>query len=200
MLVIGITGGIGSGKTTICKIFESLGIDIYDADSEAKKLMVDDIVLIREIKKQFGPEMYMGKDSLNTKKLADIVFHDTEALKKLNAIVHPSVKKHFKKWRKEHNDAKYLVKEAAILFESGADEDCSKVITVVAPHDLRIKRVIERDKTTKKFIDNIIDNQMSSSEKIKKSDYVIINDNNDFVTPQVIELHEAFLKIYRDFK
>jgi dephospho-CoA kinase len=200
MLIIGITGGIGSGKSVVCKVFESLGVDVYDADSEARKLMSEDAMLIRDIKKQFGSEMYIGKDTLNRKKLADIVFHDAEALKKLNEIVHPSVKKHFKKWKKEHNEGKYLVKEAAILFESGANEDCTKVITVVAPHDLRVKRVVERDKVTKQQVENIMINQSSTSDKIKKSEFIIINDNNELVIPQVLELHEAFLKIYRDFK
>ncbi len=200
MLVVGVTGGIGSGKSIVCKIFEQLGVPIYNADKEAKELMNNDAALIKDLKKKFGNDLYNGKEGLNRKKLSEIVFNDKEKLEKLNAIVHPHVRKHFQKWKKEHQDAKYLVKEAAILFESGADEDCDRVITVIAPRLLRIERVMERDDVSKEKVGAIIDNQWSSSEKIKKSDFVIANDNNYLVIPQVLELHENFLKMQREFR
>jgi dephospho-CoA kinase len=200
MLVVGITGGIGSGKSIVCKVFEQLGIAVYNADKEARNLMSNDTALIKELKKQFGPDIFSLKEGLNRKKLAELVFNDKEQLMKLNAMVHPHVKKHFHKWMKEYQDSKYLVKEAAILFESGADEDCNLIITVVAPRELRIQRVMERDDVTKEKVRAIIDNQWSSTDKIKKSDYVIANDDHILVIPQVIELHETFLNLRKDYK
>ena len=200
MLVVGITGGIGSGKSVVCKIFEQLGIAVYNADREAKELMNKDVALIKDLKKNFGSDLYNGKEGLNRKRLSEIVFNNKEKLELLNSIVHPHVRKHFKKWQKEHHDSKYLVKEAAILFESGADEDCDRVITVIAPRQLRIERVMERDDVNKEKVNAIIDNQMSSSEKIKKSDFVIVNDNQSLVIPQILDLHETFLKIQREFR
>ncbi|MEI6817032.1 MAG: dephospho-CoA kinase [Bacteroidota bacterium] len=199
MLVIGITGGIGSGKTVVCKLFQQLGVPVYNADNEAKKLMASDLVLIKMIKKKFGPEVYGSKDELNRKKLAEIVFKDKEALAKLNSIVHPAVRKHFKKWVTEHSDVPYVMKEAAILIESGASEDCNKIITVVAPNNLRIKRVVERDNVSKERVKSIIASQMSTSENVKKSDFVIHNDDSAMVIPQVLEMHENFLTLSKDF-
>ncbi len=200
MLIIGVTGGIGSGKSVVCKIFERLGIAVYNADTEAKNLMNTDTALIKEIKKQFGANMYSAKEGLNRKKMAEVVFKNKEQLEKLNNLVHPFVKKHFQKWKKENMNSKYLVKEAAILFESGADEDCDRIVTVVAPNDLRIKRVMERDEVTKERVEAIMKNQMSSTEKIKRSDFVVTNDNQYLVIPQVLELHESFLKQYKDYR
>jgi dephospho-CoA kinase len=200
MLVIGITGGIGSGKSIVCKIFEQLGVAVYNADKEARELMNKDTALIKELKKQFGSDIFSLKDGLNRKKLAELVFNNIDQLEKLNEIVHPHVRKHFQKWMKDHKDSKYVVKEAAILFESGADEDCNQIITVVAPRELRILRVMERDNVTKQQVAAIIDNQWSSTDKIKKSDFVIANDDHYLVIPQVLELHENFIKHHRDFK
>jgi dephospho-CoA kinase len=200
MLVVGITGGIGSGKSIVCNVFEHFGVPVYNADSEAKNLMNNDTALIKELKKEFGADIFSLKDGLNRKKLAELVFNDKEKLVKLNALVHPHVKKHFHKWMKEQKDSQYIVKEAAILFESGADEDCNLIITVVAPRELRIERVMQRDDVTREKVRSIIDNQWSSTDKIKKSDYVIANDDHILVIPQVLELHETFLKQQKDFK
>jgi dephospho-CoA kinase len=173
--IVGLTGGIGSGKSTIAAYLRSKGIPVYIADEAAKKLMYSPKIL-KKIKLAFG-ETIFEDELLNKEKLAQIVFNDVNKLKVLNAIIHPAVKADFKKWLKVHHEEPLVVKEAAILFESGTNKDCDAVITVVAPLDLRIARVVARDKCSKMQIMKRIKNQWTDEMRLAKSDYSI--DNND---------------------
>ncbi|MEO8087337.1 MAG: dephospho-CoA kinase [Bacteroidota bacterium] len=193
MMVIGITGGIGSGKSIVCTLFQSFGVPVYEADVEAKK-MYDLPVVISEVKNAFGEKYFSASGELDRKKFAEFVFNDEAALKKINSIIHPHVKKNFRDWKKLHNESPYVLKEAAILFESGTDKGCDKIITVTAPAALRIQRVLERDKRSKAQIEKIIQKQWSDEEKIKRSDFVIVNDETKLVLPQVLRIHEMLLK------
>ena len=185
--IVGLTGGIGSGKTTIANQFKSLGVPIYIADDEAKKLMNSDIVL-KKIKKTFGEEL-VDDNILNREKLAQIVFSNPEKLKQLNQIVHPEVKKHFLKWLNKHKNHPYVIKEAAILFESGSYKDCDFIITVTAPLEIRIQRILKRDNTTREDILNRIKNQWNDEDKVSKSDFVIQNEDVNEALKKTYEIH-----------
>lgn len=171
--IIGLTGGIGSGKTTIAQYFKSLGVPIYIADEEAKKLL-DNSAVKKKIKEIFG-EFVFENNTISKEKLASIVFQNPQKLSELNAIIHPAVKKHFQFWVANHQNEPIVIKEAAILFESGSNQDCDKIITVVAPLETRIQRVIERDKTSKEAIIDRIKNQWTDEMRMAKSDYIIEN-------------------------
>ena len=171
--IIGLTGGIGSGKTTVAKIFESLGIPVYTADYEAKKIMKLPKV-ITKLKMLFG-ELIFENNILNTEKLAKIVFNNHEQLLQLNSIVHPLVKTHFKNWVKENKNHNLVIKESALLFETESNLDCFKIISVIAPLELRIQRVIKRDKTNYNSVLKRINNQISDEARSAKSDYIINN-------------------------
>lgn len=194
MKVIGITGGIGSGKSVVSMIFRQLGIPVYDSDAEAK-LLYDKFPELRDaVRTQISNEAFDTNGKLDRKKLAEIVFQFPEKLEILNQLVHPLVKKDFQNWVQKHPEAAYVVKEAAILFESGAYSDCDKVITVVAPRELRVQRVRERDRKTKSEIEAIMDRQSGDEEKIKRSDFVIQNDEKELILPQVLAIHESLSK------
>ena len=152
MLQIGITGGIGSGKTTVCKIFEILNIPIYYADDQAKKLMVTNELLIQDIKDFLGPDAYTKEGQLNRPYIANIVFNDQSKLDRLNSLVHPAMYKDGQRWHLQQKDVPYTLKEAAILFESKGNTLMDKTILVVAPLEIRIKRVIDRDTTSKEAV------------------------------------------------
>lgn len=171
--IIGLTGGIGSGKTMIANYIKSLGIPVYIADDEARKLMDTD-EMIHEISKVFGSQI-ISNGKLHRQELANLVFNNPEKLKVLNNIVHPKVKKHFVNWIQKHKKLPLLVKEAAILFESGAYKDCDVVISVTAPIETRLQRVIDRDKTDQESVLKRMQNQWTDEERIAKSDYVIHN-------------------------
>lgn len=171
--IIGLTGGIGSGKTTIAKYFNSLGLPVYIADDEARKIMQTPKV-IGAIKETFGETLFEGT-ILKRDKLAEIVFKAPGKLKELNAIVHPAVKQHFKEWLMEHKKFPIIIYEAAILFESGNYKDFDLIITVTAPLESRIQRVIERDKTTREQVLERINSQWTDEQRVSKSDYVIEN-------------------------
>ncbi len=171
--IIGLTGGIGSGKTTIANYYASLGIPVYIADDEAKKLMESQDI-INQLLLAFG-NIILDNGIIDKNQLAKIVFQNPEKLKTLNSIIHPAVKKNFNKWLLLHQTSPIVIKEAAILFESGSYKDCDAVITVTAPLEERIKRVINRDNTTREAVENRIKNQWTDDERISKSDYVIIN-------------------------
>lgn len=173
--IIGLTGGIGSGKTTIAKLFEENGIPVYIADYEAKKIMQEPNT-IQLIAKSFG-ESILENGGINKKKLSSIVFNNPKKLKALNEIIHPLVKIHFEKWRKEHQNHKFVIKESAILFESGSCIYCDKIITVYCSEETRIKRVMERDQITREEVVARIKNQWTDAQKIEKSDFIIENEN-----------------------
>jgi len=199
MLKIGITGNIGSGKTTVSKIFEVLGIPVFYADDEAKKVMVNDAILIDAIKKTFGAESYFDDGSLNRKHIAAIVFNNETELEKLNAIVHPATFRAFDSWLPKHTNAPYILKEAALLFESDSYKMCDKTIMITAPLAMRVKRVMLRDKLSEEEILKREANQFTEEKKTQLADFVINNDNAKLVIPQVLKLHESFLSITNDY-
>ncbi|RZA02628.1 MAG: dephospho-CoA kinase [Sphingobacteriaceae bacterium] len=195
MLKIGITGNIGSGKTTVSKLFELIGIPVFYADDAAKILMVTDEALIAGIKQTFGNESYLDDKTLNRKHIADIVFNDETQLAKLNALVHPAVFRAFDAWAKQEvkDGVPYVLKEAAVLFESGSYQFCDKTIMVIAPLDLRIKRVMHRDSITQQEVLKREARQFTEEQKLQLADYVIKNDESELVIPQVLKLHEEFI-------
>lgn len=185
--IIGLTGGIGSGKSTIANYLMSKGIPVYVSDVEAKKVMEFPDV-IEKIIFFFGKEISNKSNGLDRKKLAEIVFNDPEKLKQLNSIVHPEVKKHYENWVKEHNNHLFIVKETAILFESGSYKDCDIIINVTAPLETRIQRVIERDKTTREKVLSRIKNQISDEERNAKSNYIVENADLDTAKTKINEI------------
>ena len=171
--IIGLTGGIGSGKTTVANYINSFGIPVYIADDEARRIM-HSAIITEAITSIFGNAVFEN-EILNREKLAKIVFNDPKKLEKLNEIVHPAVKKHFEQWLLQHKNVPYVIYEAAILFESGSYKNCDFIITVTAPVKLRIQRVMERDKTTRKLVLKRINAQWTDEQRISKSDFVIEN-------------------------
>lgn len=171
--IVGLTGGIGSGKTTIANHFKTLGIPVYIADDEARKIMQTPVV-INAIKERFGTTLF-DEEILNRSKLAEIVFNEPEKLQQLNAIIHPAVKRHFKNWLLKQQAFPIVVYEAAILFESGNYKDFDVIISVIAPVESRIQRVMERDKTSREQVLARIKSQWTDEQRISKSDYVIEN-------------------------
>jgi dephospho-CoA kinase len=171
--IIGLTGGIGSGKTAVALYMKSLGIPVYIADEEAKKLMASQ-EMEQEVVKELGTAI-LSDGHIDKKKLAQVVFNDSNKLQRLNSIVHPKVKQHFDQWVQNHHNHPWVVKETAILFESGSYADCDLIITITAPVDLRIQRVISRDNTTKEQVLQRIQNQWTDEQRIAKSDYTISN-------------------------
>ncbi len=192
MIIVGLTGGIGSGKTTVLKMFQALEIDCYIADIEAKKLMNSSKKIRKAMIEEFGDDAY-NDIGLNKKYIAKIVFENPEKLKKLNKIVHPRVNKHFKKFAKNATSI-YVIYENAILFESKGHKKCDFIITVTAPIDVRIERILARDTTTKVDILNRMKNQLSDEEKIVKSDFII--NNIDLIETQkdVVKIHSVILQ------
>ncbi|CAM3503090.1 dephospho-CoA kinase [Sphingobacterium prati] len=191
-LKIGITGGIGSGKTFLAKLFEALGVPVYNADEEAKRLMNSDTRIKKQLIELFGEATYKdGK--LDRTFLATIVFSDKEKLELLNGIVHPIVIQEAKDWA-ERQTSRYSLKEAALLFESGSYKELDYTILVTAPMDVRIQRVIKRDSVTEQQVRERISKQLSDEEKLQLADFVIINDGITPLLPQVWTLHQKFLK------
>jgi len=196
MLKIGITGGIGSGKTTVCKVFETLGIPVFYADAAAKLAMVSDPVLMEGIKEAFGQESYHSDGTLNNKHIAAIVFATQVELDKLNSLVHPAVFKAFEKWTNAIvKPVPYVLKEAALLFESGSYQQCDKNILVTSPLALRVARVMQRDNISEGQVLARMDKQFTDDQKIKMADYFISNASTDSIILQVLNLHEKFLQL-----
>jgi len=195
MLKIGITGNIGGGKTTVSKIFEILGIPVFYADDAAKNVMTADPVLIEGIKSAFGVASYFEDGTLNRKHIAGIVFKDEKELTKLNALVHPAVFRAFDHWVAQTKDTSYIIKEAALLFESDSYKMCDKTIMITAPLELRIERVMKRDHLTRDEIMARNEKQFSEEKKKELADFIIRNDDTELVIPQVLKLHEKFLSL-----
>lgn len=194
-LQVGITGGIGAGKSMVCRIFRQLGVPVYDADSRAKNLMTTDKILISEIQKEFGMLSYHNNGELNREYIIEQTFGNPERLNILNKLVHPRVAIDYKEWVK-NNNARYVIKEAALLYESGSFEELDKMIVVTAPESVRIERVLQRDPyRTEEDVRKIILNQMDENEKKRRADYEIINDETVLVIPQVLKLHGIFSKV-----
>lgn len=190
MIRVGLTGGIGSGKSTVAKIFEVLGIPVYYADDAAKKIMNTDKELKAVLIKNFGEQTYRdGK--LHRAYLASIVFNDKEKLELLNSLTHPATIRDASEWI-EKQTSPYIIKEAALLFESGASDYMDYVIGVYAPQELRIKRAMQRDHITMEEVLQRINRQMDEHAKMKRCDFIITNDEEQLVIPQVLKLHERF--------
>ena len=194
MMIIGITGGIGSGKSVVCSIFRALGVPVYDADQEAKKLYDNYPELVEKVSTEVSAEVFDKNGKIDKKKLAELVFSDPEKLKVLNSLVHPVVKKDFQKWCATHEKHTYVVKEAAILFESGSHKDCDYVISVTSPLELRIQRVRERDRKSRADVEKIIENQWSDEDRNKRSDFILNNDEQDLLIPQILSIHDKLSK------
>ncbi|MBX2874787.1 MAG: dephospho-CoA kinase [Saprospiraceae bacterium] len=197
MLRIGITGGIGSGKTTVCKIFETLQIPIYYADDRAKWLMVNSPSLQTGIQQLFGKEAYLEDGALNRAHIGGIAFKDPAKLQKLNALVHPAVFVDGENWQQEQLTfgATYTLKEAALIYETGSYKMLDKVIVVTAPEEMRIERVMKRDNLSAEAVKERIARQMPESEKVDKADYVIQNDGQHSLIKQVLSIHQAILAL-----
>lgn len=184
--VIGLTGGIGSGKTTIANYFNEMGVPVYIADDGARNVMKSDDI-IEEIKISFGEALFEN-NILNRAKLAEIVFNDKDKLAELNAIVHPAVKKDFEVWLLQHKSYQYVIYEAAILFESGRYKECDLIITVTAPEEIRIERVLKRDNTTREQVLSRMKMQLNDENRISRSNFVINNDNLKNAKEEVVKI------------
>ncbi|MES2558932.1 MAG: dephospho-CoA kinase [Bacteroidota bacterium] len=193
MKKIGITGSIGSGKSTVTTIFAALGIPVYDADSRAKTLMISNPTLIQEIKQLFGPDAYRATGELNRQHIASIAFHETSVLSQLNALVHPAVFHDFDEWCSQQT-THYVLKEAALMFESDSYKQLDEVIVVTAPEELRIIRTMNRDNITRDAVLSRMKNQLSQEEKLSRGQYEIRNNEQELLIPQVVSLHQQFIK------
>ena len=188
---LGITGGIGSGKTSVCRVFNILGIPVFSADQEAREIMETEDGIIRRVNSITGRDLYSG-GSLDRKELATLIFNDPALLKKVNSLVHPVVIDHFLRWEKLQS-SHYVIMEAAILFESGASKYVDKIAVIIAPPEERLERVIQRSNFTKEQVLERMRNQMEDEERIKLSDYVINNSENDMIIPEILKIHEDIL-------
>ncbi len=193
MIKIGITGGIGSGKSTVCRVFSLLDIPCYDSDREAKHLMNTDAVLRSRIGDLLGPEAYTS-DGLDRAYVSARVFEDPELLHRLNAIVHPAVERDFEQWA-ESQRSPYVIEESAILFESGADRLMDRTVAVIAPEAIRIRRVCLRDHRDEAAVRARIANQMSDEERIRRADYILQSDERELLIPQILDLHHQLLQL-----
>lgn len=192
-LKIGLTGGIGSGKTTIAKIFELLNVPVYYADAASKRLYKIDKELMQKMKQHFGDDIY-NKDELDRTKLASLVFNDPKKLELLNSLVHPPTIRDAVEWMNQQT-TQYIIKEAALLFESGSNAGLDYVIGVYAPQNIRIKRVMERDNATQEEVLNRMARQMDEETKMKLCDFVITNNEQELVIAQVMELDRKIKKL-----
>ncbi|MCK5775222.1 MAG: dephospho-CoA kinase [Bacteroidales bacterium] len=191
MIKLGLTGGIGSGKTTVAKIFQELSVPVYFADIEAKKfLFLEEVKL--SLKSLFGSSVLNDSNEIDKAILASIVFTDANELAKLNALIHPLLEIDFEKWASEQH-ASYIVKEAAILFEAGFDTSVDKIITVSAPENQRIVRVMARDHVSKQQVMDRITKQWTDKQREEKSDYIIKNADEDMILNQILEIHTNFI-------
>ena len=186
---IGLTGNIGSGKTTVASCFEILGIAVFNADKQAKLLMNKDVNLKQSLIAEFGKEVYLNNE-LNRKYLSKLAFNDDLVLKRLNALVHPVVQEAFEKWSIQQSGA-YVIKEAAILFESNTYQSLDAIICISCPEEIRLKRILKRDDLSEKDVRQRMSHQWAEEKKISLSDYVITNDNSSLVMPQILSVHSA---------
>lgn len=195
-MIVGLTGGIGAGKTLCASIFEELGIPVYNSDDRAKSLMVSDEQLVSQIKDLFGEESYSDRGELNRAYLSKLIFNDKSLLSKMNQIVHPAVGMDAAQWAQRELDvAPYVIQESALMFETGSYKYYNKTVLVDAPIEMRIKRVIDRDKSTREEVMNRINKQLPSAEKRVLADYIIENDEQQSLIRQVLDVHISLLQI-----
>jgi dephospho-CoA kinase len=190
MIRVGLTGGIGSGKSLISQIFAAFSIPVYNSDYETKVLYQTDNHLKQEMINLFGIEVYLNNGSINAKYLGNIVFQNKDKLNQLNSLVHPRVKLHFENWLRHKKECPYIIKESAILFESNAYKHVDKIIVISAPDELRIDRVVKRDSVSRNSVLDRINNQLSQDKIIEKADFVISNDGIKAILPQVYLIHQ----------
>lgn len=195
MLKVGVTGGIGSGKTTVCKVFELLGIPVFYADDVAKSVMHTDQVLKTAILNTFGERAYTKEGTLNRSYISSLVFNSKPELEKLNSLVHPAVFRAFDNWLLQQKDAPYVIKEAALLFESDSYKMCDESILVIAPTETKISRVKLRDGISDEDVKLRMIRQFSDEVKIKFADHILNNDEKQLIIPKIIQLHQQFLTI-----
>ena len=193
MIKLGVTGGIGCGKTSVCNVFSILGVPVFSADAEAKKIMEVDTGIILRLNAIAGKNLY-AEGTLNRAELAKLIFSNRSMLEKVNSLVHPVVFNRFSEWIKKQ-EAPYVIMEAAILFESGGREKVDRVVTVTAPVEERIARVICRSNIAREDVMERIKNQMKDSDKIKQSDYIIDNSENEMIIPAILNIHNDILKL-----
>ncbi len=192
MIQVGITGGIGSGKTTVCNIFKELGVPIYFADQRAKDLYIENADVKKKVIELLGEGSYTTSGEVNKAFIAQHVFQDKTQLTALNAIIHPAVRTDYEHWCKNQTAA-YVLREAAILIESGAYQTCDKIIVVTAPEALRIERVVQRDQTSEQEVKNRIMHQLTDIERLEYADFEIINDGEQSLVKQVLAIHQALV-------
>ncbi len=193
MLKVGLTGSIGSGKTLVSKIFETMGVNVFYADNSAKALYENNKVK-EKIVNVFGPSILTENNTIDKKAFAEIIFNDRSALKKINSIVHPLVMNDFVKWLVNHKNDPYILQEAAILFESDLSNEFDFIITVSAPEELRIERIMKRDNVNRDIVMSRIKNQWSDERKVRLADFVILNNETELVIPQVMRINQILKK------
>lgn len=191
--IIGITGGVGSGKTFVCQILEAMGYPVFYSDIEAKALLISDFIIKNQIIELLGPEAYLNNKSLNKPFLSKKIFNDKQLLSKMNAIVHPAVRQSFRDWTNQQN-SKLVFNEAAIIFESGIQKNYDTVVLVTASEKTKMKRIQLRDKSAVLDIQKRMDNQWTDEKKTQLADYVIVNDDEIMLLPQIINLLEGLNK------
>ena len=198
-LQVGITGGIGAGKTTVCRIFEALGVPVYYADERARHILMRNHELHQELRDHFGEEIFDREGKPDRKKIAAIVFNDKEKLQTLNGLIHPRVGTDWADWADWVSSRDYafpyVLKEAALLFESGSYKQLDRIICVAAPDDLRISRVVSRDGVSGEDVKLRMKNQLSQELKISLSQFLILNDEKESLIQQVIRVHRKILKL-----
>ena len=194
MLKIGLTGGIGSGKSLVAKIFLNLDVPVYPTDEKAKSIYNTNDSVRQKIINLLGQSVYQD-NKINRKKLAALIFREKKLLEKVNQIVHPAVRKDFESWCRQYTDKKYVLQEAAILFESGGNKHMDYIITVDAPLEMRISRVMARDGMTRKQVLDRIRNQMNDKDRNEQSDFIIYNDGTLMLLPQVFEIHQKIKEL-----
>lgn len=199
MLKVGLTGSIGSGKSTIAKAFNLLGVPVYLSDLEAKKIM-EDPELVQQIVNKFGDTILTEHHSIDRKKLASLVFNDNEALHWLNSLIHPKVRWHFLRWVDHHSHFPYIIQESAIMLETGFSTYFDKILVVTCPLEQRINRVLNRDKMTRQELFERMKHQWTEEKKIDKADFTIVNDDFTLALPQVVKLHENFISLSLNMK
>lgn len=193
---VGITGGIGSGKSLVCKIFSILGVPIYTSDERAKWLLAHDESLKKQVIHAFGEKAYDLQGKPDRSYLANVIFNDEQSRQLLNKLVHPRVGEDYQNWRILHADSPYTLKEAALLFETGSHQQLDKMINISAPESLRIRRVLLRDKQRdKKQIEAIMKQQWSDKQREQMADFTISNDEKSLLIPKVLRLHQQLLKL-----
>ncbi len=194
MIKIGVTGGIGSGKSTVCRLFADYGVPVYDSDRAARRLMNEDPALRRALVDRFGADTYTASGELDRPLLASRVFGHPEALRDLDALVHPAVMRDFAQWCTEYADADYVLLESAILFEAGLEGHVDRTLAVMAPRELRIERAAARDGSDREAITRRIAAQMEDDERLRRADYTLVNIERDDLERDVADLNRIFLR------